>query len=142
MYHTYICIIYMLHIAYIYMWNRIKFQHWALSHFWYSRKSYMIIHLIAPVSIKNNRFYSNKNVLLALFSPAISLTCPCGIICIYWKQSTEKKILSPQPLPHPALACFLNKEHHHVFPHFLGTVRGIRELVKYSTSLDIILMWM
>lgn len=31
------------------------------------RKSCIIIHLIAPVSIKNNHFYSNKNVLIALF---------------------------------------------------------------------------
>ena len=36
--------------------------------------------------------------------------------------------------------CLTHLLHHHVFPHFLGTVRGVRELVKYSPSLDIILM--
>lgn len=47
------------------------------------RKRCIIIHLIAPISIKNNHFYSNNNVLIVLFSPAISLTCPCGIMYIY-----------------------------------------------------------
>ena len=71
MYHPHICIMYMLlyHIGHTYMCEiGLHFHIKLYLILGILGKTCIIIHLIAPVSIKNNHFYSNKNVLIALFS--------------------------------------------------------------------------